>query len=251
MILDVMIQVVIVDDEPLARSIIKEYLEDYAEITIVAECSNGREAIEQINALAPDLVFLDIQMPGLTGFEVLEQLEWLPKIVFSTASESFALHAFDSGAIDYLLKPYNRARFRQAVERVLEKHEAPVSRQAVEHLLEYIKKPDQPLHRLFVKKAEKIIPVAVDSILWIEAAGDYSTLHTAETSHLCSLGLGALHERLDEARFVRVHRSTIIAFSAIQHIVSDGEGGYLATLVNEKRVRISRTYAPQVRDYIV
>lgn len=244
-------QAVIVDDEPLARSIIREYLEDYATITIVAECSNGREAIEQIRALEPDLVFLDIQMPGLTGFEVLEHLEQLPQIIFSTASESFALNAFDSGAIDYLLKPYNKARFSKAVERVLEKHEAPVSRQAVEHLLEYIKKPDQPLRRLFVRKADKIVPVDVSSILWIEAAGDYATLHTAEASHLCNLGLGALHQRLDEGRFVRVHRSAIIAYSAIQHIVSDGEGGYLATLVNKKKVRISRTYASQVRDYIV
>ena len=244
------VHAVIVDDEPLARDLIREYLQEYPEIEVVAECSNGRQAIEAINARAPDLVFLDVQMPGLGGFDVLEALDYLPYIIFSTAHDDFALQAFETGAVDYLLKPFNRGRFRKAVERVLQQHrlrQDPSERLAA--LLQTMQVPH--LEQLFVREGDKIVPVRVDDILWVEAAGDYSKLYTENRSYLCSLGIGALEARLDPVRFARVHRSALIALSALEHLLSDGEGGYVATLRNRAQVRVSRSYAPKIRDAIL
>ncbi len=244
------VRAVIVDDEPLARDLIREYLQEYPEIRVVAECSNGRQAIEAINTHAPDLVFLDVQMPGLGGFDVLEALDYPPYIIFSTAHDDFALQAFETGAVDYLLKPYNRGRFRKAVERVLEQHrlrQDPSERLAA--LLEARQTPH--LEQLFVRDGDKIVPVRAGDILWVEAAGDYSKLYTEARSYLCNLGIGALEARLDPARFARVHRSALIALSALEHLLSDGEGGYVATLRNRAQVRVSRSYAPKIRDAIL
>ncbi len=244
------IHAIIVDDEPLARDLINEYLHEYPEIEVVAQCSNGRQAIEAINARAPDLVFLDVQMPGLNGFDVLEALAYLPHIVFSTAHDDFALQAFETGAVDYLLKPYNRGRFRKAVERVIRQHRL---RQDPSERLAALLQARQTtyLDRLFVRVGDKIVPVQADDILWIEAAGDYSKLYTETQGYLCNLGIGALEARLDPARFARVHRSALIALAALEHFASDGEGGYIATLRNRDQVRVSRSYAPKIRDYIL
>ncbi len=246
-----MIKAIIVDDEPLARSIIREFLADYDDIEVVAECVNGREALERIDADHPDLLFLDIQMPGLSGFDVIERLTYLPQIIFSTANDTFAIDAFETGAIDYLLKPYNKERFDRAVQRVLKHQHLELEQETMRHFLASIKAPASYATHLFVRLAEKIFPVAAEDILWIEAAGDYSNLHTVEKIFLSSQGIGALEKRLDPAMFVRVHRSTIVALSAIAHIVSDGEGGYHVTLKNRQQVRVSRSYATRVRDRIV
>lgn len=245
---------IVVDDEPLARAMIQEYLEDYPEITVVAECTNGRQAVRAIQEQAPDLVFLDIQMPGLTGFEVLAHLDTIPQIIFSTAYDTFAIQAFETGAIDYLLKPYNRERFAKAVQRALHQHQqatSPMTDQVL-HLLQAAQAP-QPTYtpHLFVRLADRIVPIQIADIVWVEAAGDYSRLHTADTTHLCNLGIGALEQRLDPTLFVRIHRSTLIALRAIAHIVSDGEGGYMVTLQDHTKVRVSRSYAPKVRALIV
>ena len=244
------IQAIIVDDEPPARTLIREFLEEYPEVEVVAECGNGRQAVAKINARAPDLVFLDVQMPGMGGFDVLEALDYLPHIIFSTAHDDFAIQAFETGAVDYLLKPYSRGRFRKAVERVIEQHRLrqppPDHRAALAQAA-----PAGYLDRLFVRLGDKIVPVRADDILWIEAAGDYSKLYTDDRSYLCNLGIGALEARLDPARFARVHRSALIALAALEHLLSDGEGGYVATLRNRDQVRVSRSYAPKIRDYIL
>ena len=229
----------LVDDEPPARNLLREYVEeDYPDIEIIAECGTGREAIDAINEHAPDLVFLDIQMPGLDGFDVLERIDVLPHLVFSTAYDEFALQAFDAGAVDYLLKPYSRARFRKAVDRVRDRAGEPAA------------PSDDYAERLYVQQGSKIIPVPTDDIIYIEAAGDYSKLHTAEDTYLSNQGIGALDERLDGDRFLRVHRSAIIALPAVDHLVSDGSGGYEAYLTGRRRVRVSRTYAPKIRELI-
>lgn len=243
----------IVDDEPPARTLLQEYLEEVSRIEVIGECGNGREAIETINEKAPDLVFLDVQMPGLDGFDVLERVEELPDIIFSTAYDEYALQAFDAGAVDYLLKPYTRARFQTAVERALERydqnHDDYTDRLAA--LLQKARTTkDEPVERLYVRHGDKIVPVDTDDIRWIEAAGDYSKLHTDEKTHLSSMGIGDLNERLDSRRFVRVHRSHIIAFPAIDHLRSDGSGGYNALLDDGTRVRVSRSYASEIRDRI-
>ncbi len=247
-----MVRTIIVDDEPLARSIIKEFLQEYeAEIEVVAECANGREAIDQINAAKPDLVLLDIQMPGLNGFDVIEQLLHIPQIIFSTANDSFAIDAFETGAIDYLLKPYNKERFGTAIQRVLQKQHVQFEKAAMQQFIKSLKQPETYVDHLFVRMAEKIFPVNTGQILWIEAAGDYSSLHTEEKSYLCSQGIGSLEKKLNPAQFVRVHRSSIIALAAIRHITSDGEGGYHAMLKNGQQVKVSRSYASRVREWIV
>lgn len=246
-----MVRTIIVDDEPLARSIIREFLQDYSEIEIVAECVNGREAITCVEAERPDLMFLDIQMPGLNGFDVIEQLQHIPQIIFSTANDSFAIDAFETGAIDYLLKPYNKERFGTAVGRVLKNQHVALERETMQHFLKSIKQPASYADHLFVRVAEKIFPVATNDVLWVEAAGDYSNLHTADRSYLSSQGIGSLEKRLDPSVFVRVHRSAIVSLHAIAHIVSDGEGGYRATLKNNHKLRVSRSYAGRVRDWIV
>lgn len=245
------IRTVIVDDEPLARGIIKEYLEHYPDLELIAECGNGREAIQVINEMNPDLVFLDIQMPGINGFEVLEQLQNPPNIIFSTANDSFAIDAFETGAVDYLLKPYNEERFGKAVSRVLNPKKEGLAPEQLEHVIEAIKHPKALLNQLFVRVSDRIIPIPTKSILWIEAAGDYTMLHTNTKEYLCTQRIGALESRLDPSVFVRVHRSSIIALSGVAHIKSDGEGGYLATMQDQAVVRISRSYAGKVRDLIL
>lgn len=242
---------ILVDDEPPARELLREYLAEFPQITVVAECGSGRAAVETVRRLEPDLLFLDVQMPGLDGLQVLEQLERLPQVVFSTAYDSFAVKAFEAGAVDYLLKPYSRERFRKAVERVLERR-TPEGADA-DRLLALLARARSPAHleRLLVRVGERIVPIDTGEIVWIEASGDYTRLHTRGKGYLCSLGIGALEERLDPARFLRVHRSAIVALSAIEHVASDGAGGFEATMCDRSRVRVSRSYAPRIRDLIV
>jgi Response regulator of the LytR/AlgR family len=222
------VRALIVDDEPPARNLIQEYLEDVDRIEPIGECTNGREAIEAINDEVPDLVFLDVQMPGLDGFDVLEQIDVLPDIIFSTAYDEYAIEAFDAGAVDYLLKPYSKARFRKAVDRALERFDQDDEEYAdrLATLLQEAKSgAEESPERLYVRRGDKIIPVDPDDVRWIEAAGDYSKLHADEKTYLSSMGIGELEDRLDPARFMRVHRSHILAFPAVDHLYSDGSGG--------------------------
>jgi len=250
-------QALIVDDEPPARNLLREYVEDeYPDIEIIAMCGTGSAAVAAINEHVPDLVFLDVQMPGLDGFDVLERIDVLPHLIFSTAYDAYALQAFDAGAVDYLLKPYTRARFRKAVDRVRDRfaeRAAPGDDYAgqLATLLRAARDRDgDPPERLYVQRGAKIIPVPTDDILHIEAAGDYAKLHTANNTYLSNQGIGALEEQLAGDRFMRVHRSSIIALPAVDHLVSDGSGGYVAVLTGPRRVRVSRTYAPHVRGLI-
>ena len=246
------VSTLIIDDEPLARKMLAEYLADYQDIDLVGMSKNGREAVSDIQSLRPDLIFLDIQMPGLNGFEVLQQIEYMPFIIFSTANDAYAIQAFETGAVDYLLKPYDKERFDKAMTRALDRL---TNKDSFAHdmsaLLQAIKANDSLSGQLLIRVGERIIPVRTDDIVWIEAAGDYAHIHTNETSYLCSQGIGALEKRLDGSQFARVHRSSIIAVSAIKHIRSDREGGYNAMLSNGKEVKISRTFAPKIRKLIV
>ena len=250
---------VIVDDEPPARALVREYLAAYDTITVVGSAGNGADAVEVIHAAAPDLVFLDVQMPEGSGFDVLAQLDRVPHIIFSTAYDAYAIQAFEKGAVDYLLKPYKRSRFHTAVDRVLERHQdaaAAASDAALDHadrlaaLLHEVTSTEAP-DRLYVRHGDKILPVATAAIRWIEAAGDYAKLHTADGTYLSSAGLGALADRLDDERFLRVHRSHLIALAAVDHLRSDGSGGYHVRLNDGTKLRVSRTYAPQIRERIV
>ncbi len=242
----------IIDDEPLARKMVAEYLSQYPEIEVVGMSSNGRQAVADIHTHLPDLIFLDIQMPGLSGFEVLEMIEHQPFIVFSTAYDSYAIDAFETGAVDYLLKPYDLGRFDKAVSRAIERlQKKDYAENDLSALLDAFKAHSPLKGQLLVRVRNRIVPVREEDILWIEAAGDYARIHTDEQSYLCGQGLSLLEKRLDPARFARVHRSSILAISAIRHIQSDGDGGYKATLLNGTLVKISRSFAPKIRRLIV
>jgi len=242
---------IIVDDEPLARKIIKEYLQDYPEVKIVGECRNGKQAVKTINEEKPDLVFLDIRMPGMDGFEVLEHVDCMPRIIFTTAYGDYALKAFEVNAIDYLLKPYDKKRFSKAMQKVIDR--STKSEDDVDRLLrvvQQVKEPEDYPKRIFVCVGRKIVSVQLNDTLWIEAEGDYTQLHTQSGTYLCKLSLNLLEGKLDSSKFMRVHRSYIIATNSIEYLKRDGEGGFIAMLTDKSRVKVSRTYAAKLRTNI-
>jgi two-component system LytT family response regulator len=246
-----MLTTILVDDEPLACQLIKEYLQDFPQIRIVGECRNGRQAIKAINEHRPDLIFLDIRMPGIDGFEVLEHLNYVPQIIFSTAYDDYALKAFELNAVDYLLKPYDRKRFSCALQKAMKRTATPeLDVERIVQVMQQSKEPEGYPKRIFVRVGRKIISVQVNDIVWIEADGDYSHLHTHSGLHLCNLSLNALEDKLDPSCFIRVHRSFIIAANAIESLVSDGEGGFIPRLKDQAKVKVSRTYAAKIRQII-
>jgi two-component system, LytTR family, response regulator len=242
---------ILVDDEPLARQLIREYLQDFPQVKLIGECKNGRQAIKSINEDKPDLVFLDIRMPGIDGFEVLEGLTYVPHVIFSTAYGDQALKAFELNAVDYLLKPYDRKRFSRALQKVmLRTTNADTEIERVVRVLQQSRDTEEFPKRIFVRLGRKIISIQVKDIISIESNGDYTKLHTDSGIHLCNLSLNTLEARLDPACFLRVHRSHIIAGSSIESLASDGEGGYVATMRDASKVKVSRTYAGKIRDII-
>ncbi|MEM1338438.1 MAG: LytTR family transcriptional regulator DNA-binding domain-containing protein [Bacteroidota bacterium] len=229
-------KVIIADDEKAGRTLIKEYLQDYPELVLVAEVNNGVDAITEINRFKPDLIFLDIQMPGKTGFEVLTYLEELPDIIFSTAYDEYALKAFEVHAVDYLLKPYTKERFKSAVAR-LNGDNQKLGDLTESLLLEKTTYPS----RVLVQHNRKLITTAVDDIQWVEAFGDYSKLHIDSQVFLSNFGISDLEERLDPKKFLRIHRSSIINLDKVKELNKYGKS-YDVTLLNGEVVRVSRGY---------
>jgi two-component system LytT family response regulator len=227
-------RVVIADDEAPARRIVRSYLGGRADVEVVAEAENGLEVVDAVRTLEPDLVVLDIQMPGMTGFEAIEAIgvEAMPAVVFATAYDEFALRAFDVHAVDYLLKPFSRERFDRAVERALARKPreiAPLISAA-------------PLERVVVRDRDRLFFVAADEILHLRAEGNYVRIHTADKSHLIRGTLADLELRLDPRRFARIHRSGIVNIAAIKEIRAHLHGDYVVTLRNGETVRLSRRY---------
>jgi two-component system, LytTR family, response regulator len=227
-------RVVIADDEAPARRIVRSYLGGRADVEVVAEAENGLEVVDAVRTLEPDLVVLDIQMPGMTGFEAIEAIgvEAMPAVVFATAYDEFALRAFDVHAVDYLLKPFSRERFDRAVERALARKPreiAPLISAA-------------PLERVVVRDRDRLFFVAADEILHLSAEGNYVRIHTADKSHLIRGTLADLESRLDSKRFARIHRSGIVNIAAIKEIRAHLHGDYVVTLRNGEVVRLSRRY---------
>jgi two-component system LytT family response regulator len=229
-----MIRTIIVDDEPLARSNLSVLLRRDPEIEIVAECGSGAEALAEIRSARPDLVFLDVQMPECDGFDVLEMLgqELPPAVVFVTAYNQYALRAFEAGALDYLLKPFDNARFERALER---------AKQTI------IRSRDLPrkLERLAIKGVGQISFVKVSEIDWIEAADYYACLHVGTKTHLLRRSLGELEHALSE-RFCRIHRSTIVNLDRVRGLKLNEEGEYDVLLDHGTRLRLSRRYRKQL-----
>lgn len=232
------IKVVIIDDEILSRNLLKEYLSDNENFTLIAECKNGIEAVGVINALQPDLIFLDIQMPGKTGFEVLEDLEYLPQIIFSTAFDAFALKAFEVNAIDYLLKPFTKQRFQTALEKVKINDKSNIQNRI--DLAEAVQTKKYS-NRVLVQKGYKLINILVDEIIYIEAQDDYAMLYTASDSFLTNKGISAIHNKLNPEEFFRVHRSFVVSINHIKEVLKDTNGFQIVTS-NNKKINVSRSY---------
>ena len=239
-------KVLIVDDEKAGRTLIAEYLRAYPNLITVGEANNGVDAIQLINKFRPDLVFLDVQMPGMTGFEVLQHLNELPQIIFSTAYDKYALKAFEVHAVDYLLKPYTKERFASAIQRVVDQDAVKVAPLADSLLMGSREYPE----RVLVQRQKNYVTLSVADIFQITAYGDYSKIHTAEDAYLSSHGISALEEKLNPADFLRVHRSCIVHLGAIQEIEKYGKG-FLITLKNAAQVKVSRGYADKIKGLIV
>lgn len=238
-------KVIIVDDESAGRKLIREYLADYPSLILVGEANNGVDAIRLINEFKPDLIFLDIQMPGMTGFEVLPHLEEIPQIIFSTAYDQYALQAFEIHAVDYLLKPYTRERFQNAILRISQKSENPNS-----SLAENIIMNRQPFPaRILVQAGRKLVTIAAADIIRIEAEGDYSRLVTNQGTYLSSYGISKMEAKLDTSTFIRVHRSAIINLHFIES-VEKHPNSYDIVLKNGDKVRVSRGYLDNIKDLI-
>ncbi len=213
-----MIKVIIIDDEPLARSILKEYLQTQAQLQLVAECGDGFEGLKAIQQHQPDLIFLDIQMPKITGFEMLELLEQPPSVIFTTAYDEYALKAFETHAVDYLLKPFSKERFDKSVEKFLNQAGKQVQQQNTQALLGSPTDIPGQADRIVVKTAGKIRIIPVSTINYFEAADDYVKIHTAEGSFLKNKTMAFFEKILPASQFVRTHRSYIININQVTRI---------------------------------
>lgn len=265
-----LIRTLIVDDEILARQNVEALLRDDPEIQLIGQCGTGAQAAEAIREQRPDLLFLDVQMPGLSGFELLGKLprELLPQVVFVTAHDHFALQAFEVHAVDYVLKPFNRARFADALGRakvaVRQRDQGVLGKRlddimaALQRLKESgvteeqiaAARPRDEDRRLFIRCDGEIHMLSPDDILWIESDGDYVRLHSTDKSRFVRMSLQKMMERLDPKHFVRIHRSTIVN---LRHMKKAGPalyGEYSVELTNGTKLRVSRTFVHELKAHL-
>jgi two-component system, LytTR family, response regulator len=236
------IRTIIIDDENLARKLVKSYLNDHDEIEITAECSNGFEGIKAINETKPDLIFLDIQMPKINGFEMLELIEDPPVIIFTTAFDQYALKAFEVNAADYLLKPYSKERFDEAVSKASQMiNNKPAQKEIINNLLNYKDELKEFLRRIVIKDGTKISIIPVDSIFYIEAQDDYVMIYSSEGKFLKQKTMKFLEDNLDPKEFVRVHRSYIVSIKQINKIELEQKESYKILLKNGIKIPVSKT----------
>jgi two-component system, LytTR family, response regulator len=248
-------RVVIADDEPLARERLRTLLADQPWVQIVAECKNGTEAVDAVTRLRPDLVFLDIQMPGSNGFEVIDAIgaARMPLVIFVTAFDKYALRAFDVHAVDYLLKPFDRERFEQALIRARDQLERRTNGDFERRLLELVQdlKPVTPrLERFVIKSGGRVFFVRADEIDWIEAAGNYVKLHVGADAHLFRETMNALEAQLDPDTFFRIHRCHIVNIERVKELQPWFNGEYVVFLRNGTRLTLSRGYREKLQDRI-
>lgn len=235
-------KVILIDDEPLARNILKKYCSQIPEIEVLGECENGFEAVKMIEGKVPDLIFLDVQMPKLNGFEVLELLPEAPKVIFTTAFDEYAVKAFDANAMDYLLKPFLFERFNQAYEKV----KSQTGEKQTSFSENNIVHPDEK-QRIVIKEGEKISIISMDELVYIEAYDDYVKLYTEGARYVKKQTMAFYEKTLPTSGFVRIHRSSIIAIDRIQSIETIENGRYQVLLTNGVRLPISRSSFPELK----
>jgi two-component system, LytTR family, response regulator len=236
------LKTILIDDEQPARDIMKHYLKDFDEIEIIGEFTDGFSGLKAIQELKPDLVFLDVQMPKLTGLELLELLDQPPMIIFSTAYDQYAIKAFEMNAIDYLLKPYSKERLVQAVQKALTQTPSGEKSSAViQNLVKTFEESTEYLQRIAVKTRHKVNVIPVDDIMYLEAEGDYVMIHTKENKYLKEKTMKYFETHLDPDHFIRVHRSAIVNADYIHRLELYDKESYMVILKNNVNVKASST----------
>jgi two-component system, LytTR family, response regulator len=240
-----MLKAIIVDDEELARQVLREYLQKFSDVEIAAECANGFEAVKAITDSKPDVVFLDIQMPKLDGFEVLELIDSPVAVIFVTAYDQYAMRAFEAHAVDYLLKPFNESRMQAALERARERVGQAASRPPATvnaaDLAQAARPPDQKLERIVVKDGTKVHILPVHKLDYVEAQDDYIGLHSEKRTYLKQQTISGIEGQLDAKRFVRIHRSYIVNIERIARIEPYTKDSRVAVLSDGTQLPVSRS----------
>lgn len=264
------LRTIIVDDESLARRGLALRLQHMPRIDVIAECANGQQALEAIAEHQPDLVFLDIQMPGIDGFDVVRQLQadTMPMVIFVTAFDQYAVDAFKVHAVDYVLKPIDDDRLHAAIERAVSHHEQEASARSKERLMELMmgmtgasassieemaqgeNSPQQWPEKLVVKDGNNIQLIRVEDIDWVDAAGDYMCIHAGEATHIMRITMKELESMLNPARFTRIHRSTIINTECITGANTLDNGEYLLSLEGGAQLKVSRGFRDRVKQLL-
>lgn len=229
----------IIDDEPLARMVVQEYLQPFKDIEVVQECNDGFEGIKAIMQHQPDLVFLDVQMPKINGFEMLELVDKQPSVIFTTAFDEYAIKAFETHAVDYLLKPFSKERFEKAVEKFLSQTPAQAEKQT-ESLLEAVAQSPAQHDRIVVKTGTKVKIIPIQDVQYLSADDDYVNVHTQEGSYLKNKTMAFFEKALDENQFVRVHRSYIVKVQEITRIDPYEKDSHIAILRSGAKVPVSK-----------
>jgi two-component system LytT family response regulator len=241
-----MIKTIIIDDEPLAASIVQEYLSEFPQFEIVKVCQDGFEGLKAVQQFQPDLIFLDVQMPKITGFEMLELVENPPAVIFTTAFDEFAVKAFDAMAIDYLLKPFSMSRFSQAIDKFLQQFLVENNATKSEEFSGLAEKRERLVVR--IKNEIKIIPTA--QVVYFEAEDDYIAIHTQSGKYLKKMTMKSLEEAMDPSKFVRVHRSFILNVDQIAKIEPYERENYLVKLLNGGQVPVSKSGYSRLRQVL-
>jgi len=243
------LKTIIVEDEELARNLLKSFLKDVENIEVVAECENGFEGVKMINELKPDLVFLDIQMPKITGFEMLELLDHKPHIIFATAYDQYAIKAFEYNAADYLLKPYSRERLKEAIGKVAERieNEGSVS-DVAEKVSEYPK--GEYLDRIVVKDRHKINIIPASDVRYIESMDDYVMIYTQNGRHMKQQTMKYFESALDPKNFIRIHRSYIVKVDEINEIQQYEKESYIVILHDKTKLKVSKSGYKNLKDIL-
>jgi two-component system LytT family response regulator len=262
------LRTIIVDDEPLALKLLRTVLSEITDVEIVAECSNGKQAVEAATKLQPELIFLDIQMPGMNGFDVIKSLQTdiMPMVVFVTAYDQYAVDAFDLHAVDYVLKPLDSERIARSVDRAIDRLKNDVDRSfkspligAIEEISERASKektdetvnnlPDGMKRKLLVRDSGVVKVIPFDDIDWVDAAGDYMCVHAVGETHVIRSTLRDLMTKLDDNLFVRIHRSTIVNVERVVSVTPLQKGGSLLHLTQGESLKVSRNYRDSIRKF--
>lgn len=267
------LKTIVVDDEALARKLVLSCLKDLPEVEVLKECTNGREAIDAVLALEPDLMILDISMPGLNGFEVIKKIqpELLPMVIFCTAFERYALDAFDVHAVDYIVKPLDEQRLHLAVKRALARYMEELHfgedkaslLGAIDEIARKVEKrspvrkptndvpiPPDPERKITIRDRDSIKLIKIDSIAWVDAAGDYMCVHAEGETHIMRCTMTQLLEDLDDDVFKRVHRSTIVNLNCIEEVIPHTKGEYFLQISHGERIKVSRNYRDTIKSFL-